>query len=79
MGLPVIRGDAERCSAHTYIAHFGLDADGNVKVDVNSSEDVFVKLKRTVAAPESRPGEGCRQQAVAGSMCTACSPSRTRQ
>jgi uncharacterized protein (TIGR02246 family) len=44
MGLPVIRGDSERCSVRTGIAHFGVDAEGKVKTDVNSSEDVCIKV-----------------------------------
>ncbi len=46
MGLPVVRGDSQRCTAHTYIAHFGLDA-ANGRVELNfvaSYTDRCIKL-----------------------------------
>jgi hypothetical protein len=46
MGLPVVRGDGKRCTAHTYIAHFGLDA-ANTRVELHfvaSYADRCVKL-----------------------------------
>src|SRR6476619_4812061 len=46
MGLPVVRGNNERCTAHTYVAHFGLEAaTSRVELDfVASYTDRCVKL-----------------------------------